>query len=140
MKEMLTECRDVRKSLVFIVDRWFSSTCAYTLAKYDERPIELVEKDHFTWPPDLLKPLIVVILRVDSDVRRARVMNRAIANNEDITAASNQWDNDLQNNLHLANRVYEGLLRVEVERREISGDADEATVLSAAEDEIKKHL
>ena len=70
------------KISVFIVDRWYSSTCAYTIGyKNTNGPptesIDLLPDSLFKWPRDLSPPDLMIILEVDDDVRIKRVSNRA---------------------------------------------------------------
>lgn len=68
--EMTMECLEEKKNLVFIVDRFYSSTCAYTIGKATTGAVEdlkdLLQKNPSltSWPEDLLKPNVTVILTI----------------------------------------------------------------------------
>jgi len=122
MKEMITECNAVKKSLIFVVDRWYSSTCAYSLAQHAQEAIEDISSDYFMWPHDLIKPMIVVIIHVDPTLRKKRVAERAAANNSPIEMDTNRWDSILQRDDDIANRIERALVRVGVSNVIINGN------------------
>ena len=71
MKEMIIECNQMRKSIIYIVDRWCSSTFAYTIGDQidgDESSINRLHSDLFKWPVDLIKPTLQLVLLVDEGI------------------------------------------------------------------------
>lgn len=75
MAEMVNECRRRGQRLVYVVDRWYGSTCAYSTGKeVDGEPetIDALPTQHFAWPSDLLQPELVFILKLDEAARLAQ--------------------------------------------------------------------
>jgi len=110
-------CNDEKIS-VFIVDRWYSSTCAYTIGyKNTNGPpsesIDLLPESLFKWPRDLSPPDLMLILEVDDEVRIKRVSDRADRSSstqntvDDPPQASrnNPWDERLSNDTELGQRI-----------------------------------
>jgi thymidylate kinase len=120
---------------VFIIDRWFASTCGYTVARppNDDKPNEEEEQripiaisdmpdEIFNWPSDLrLRPNILLVLQIDQSTRQKRVDNRATntaattaGNGEGEGAPSrfNPWDERLAKDTALGERILEALRRV----------------------------
>ena len=107
------------KISVFIVDRWYSSTCAYTIGyKNTNGPptesIDLLPNSLFKWPRDLSPPDLMLILEVDDNERINRVSDRADRNSntqntgiDDPPQASrnNPWDERLSNDTELGQRI-----------------------------------
>ena len=97
--EMRVECRKANQSLLYVVDRFFTSTCAYTLGKKADqfRSPEDIEKfindlppEYLEWPTDLRKPDMVLLLKVDEDIRLQRISARPLVDN------GNPWDDRLR--------------------------------------------
>jgi hypothetical protein len=68
MTEMIIECNQLKRSIIYIVDRWCSSTFAYTIGDQvdgDESSIQALNSDIFKWPADLIKPTLQLVLLVD---------------------------------------------------------------------------
>jgi len=111
-------CNDEKIS-IFIVDRWYSSTCAYTIGYKNtngppKESIDLLPDSLFKWPRDLSPPDLMLILDVDDDVRIKRVSDRADRSSttqntgiEDPPKASrnNPWDERLSNDIELGQRI-----------------------------------
>ena len=111
-------CNDEKIS-VFIVDRWYSSTCAYTISYKNtngppKESIDLLPDSLFKWPRDLSPPDLMVILEVGDDVRIKRISDRANRNSntqntsiDDPPQASrnNPWDERLSNDTELGQRI-----------------------------------
>ena len=70
---------------VFVVDRFYSSTCGYTIGKATVGDLEsidnLVEKDQelVRWPLNLLKPALCIILKIGESIFRM-LLYRLIVN------------------------------------------------------------
>jgi len=110
-------CNDEKIS-VFIVDRWYSSTCAYTIGYKNtngppKESIDLLPDSLFKWPRDLCPPDLMIILEVYDDVRIKRVSDRADRSSstqntvDDPPQASrnNPWDERLSNDTELGQRI-----------------------------------
>ena len=105
---------------VVIIDRWFASTCGYTVARppngnYDKRqiqPIADMPNEIFDWPADLrLRPNILLVLQIDQAGRQKRVEQRAQINGEG-ASRFNPWDERLAKDVALGERILEALHRV----------------------------
>ncbi len=104
---------------VIIVDRWYASTLAYTVAYRknnndsatdDEIPISDLPSCLFTWPSDLhLTPHLLLLLDIDQNVRQARVSSRALAGGG--ASLYNPWDDRLKDS-KLGTRILEALKRI----------------------------
>mmetsp|Transcript_4547 Transcript_4547/g.10182 ORF Transcript_4547/g.10182 Transcript_4547/m.10182 type:complete len:552 (-) Transcript_4547:48-1703(-) len=128
------ECSTLVGVPVFIIDRFYSSTCAYTVGWKNTSgsaatSIDTLPDSVFEWPADLQPPDIMLILDVDHDTRRRRVESRALAfggeagsESDHPPAASrhNPWDERLSNDTELGQRIIAahrrtvGPLKVEV--------------------------
>ena len=84
--EMIEECKEKKMRLVYIVDRYYSSTCSYTVAKATHIDIDQLDDSIFRWPEDLIKPEAVFILCVDESKRNDRVDKRLKDTNLDSTS------------------------------------------------------
>ena len=122
MRDILIECATAKKALIVVVDRWYSSTCAYTVAKYSDEEIDELPNGVFQWPHDLIRPEIALIVSVDHSERKRRVSLRARMNNLPIENDANQWDNDLQHNITLGQRIENALLRIDINNCLINGN------------------
>ena len=71
MKEFLEKIKQ-KQNLTFVVDRFYSSTCAYTVGKATTGSVEeledLLQKNQSltSWPEDLLLPSLSIILTIGS--------------------------------------------------------------------------
>jgi len=107
MREVIEECEMHAASLIFVVDRWYCSTCAYSLGKEASfhpngiHSIDSLNKDLFEWPVDLLKPKLVIQLQVDPKIRKIRVEERARSTGVPISDDSNPWDKWLNEDFEL---------------------------------------
>jgi thymidylate kinase len=100
------------KTIVYIVDRWYASTLAYSIgwknttggpqevdALLKNSPASLKE-----WPRDLYPPPeLLLVLRVDNHVRQERV--RARSTDDMDSDNHNPWDSRLQADADLGNRI-----------------------------------
>ena len=107
---------------IFIVDRWFSSTCAYSIAWKNTKggidSIDGLDESLFYWPNDLLlQPTVTILLQVDDDVRKKRVESRnsqeleeeqsnmSSSSSEKKKQDYNPWDTRLSNDFELGKRI-----------------------------------
>jgi thymidylate kinase len=116
---MSKECLIIKKSLIYVVDRWCSSTFAYTIGDQtegDENSIHNLHTALLKWPIDLLKPTLQLVLLVDEDIRRDRVIKRADVSGISIETAICQWDNKIQKDSKLGRRILEILKLIDVNK------------------------
>ena len=58
---------------VFVVDRFYSSTCWYTIDKATAGEADVIDKlienneELVSWPADLVRPALCVILKIGTD-------------------------------------------------------------------------
>ena len=102
--EMEKECEEnPSASMVFVVDRWYSSTCAYSIAWENTHggpeSIDELDSRFFEWPKDLGPPQLMILLEVDDRIRRQRVINRAAR------PSFNPWDDRLSQDVDLGKRI-----------------------------------
>jgi thymidylate kinase len=111
---------------IIIIDRWYASTCGYTVARppknEEEQSIPNIgdmPEEIFDWPTDLrLRPNILLVLQIDQSTRQQRVDNRAnsaaTVGGEGGGAPSrfNPWDERLAKDTALGERILEALHRV----------------------------
>lgn len=92
---------------VIVIDRWYASTLAYTVAYRPENEhfcMEDFSKDIFQWPSDLnLRPHLMLLLDIDPDTRQARVESRKVIGGG--ASRFNPWDDRLANNPELGKRI-----------------------------------
>jgi thymidylate kinase len=99
---------------VYVVDRWYASTCAYSIAwknafgtsSSPQEYIRLLDNVVFQWPHDLMAPQLLLLLDVDHEIRKERVQTRNISNNH------NPWDERLNQDEHLGRRIMSCMKRV----------------------------
>ena len=59
---------------VYFVDRFYSSTCGYTIGKATAGEADVIDKlvenddELVSWPSDLLRPALCVILKIGRDI------------------------------------------------------------------------
>lgn len=140
MHEMVVECQRKRSCLVFVVDRWYSSTCAYTTGKAvkqgREAVIDALPASLFSWPTDLLPPTLLIILKLDEAARRARVQSRADLQARLLQADAN--DAELQQDADMGARIQRALERMAVPRVCIDAEPGPSEVLGAAEEAYRE--
>ena len=97
------EIRIDEKHSIFVVDRWFSSTCAYSIAWKNttggSESIDALPQRLFQWPHSLTPPQLMILLDLDDETRCRRVADRAAAAN------FNPWDERLSNDSLLGQRI-----------------------------------
>ena len=116
--------------VMVLVDRWYTSTVAYSVAwKNTQGGIESVnalDASTFAWPVETLRPPdLFFLLQVDHEVRRDRVQARnkttnvKEANNNTTsshnimdTSRFNPWDERLNQDENLGQRIYRAFERV----------------------------
>jgi len=101
---------------VIVIDRWYASTLAYTVAyrpKDDEIfCMEDLPQDIFQWPSDLnLRPNVMLLLDIDPETRQARVENRKIMG--DGASRFNPWDDRLANSPELGKRIMTAMKNIQ---------------------------
>lgn len=117
----------IRPVDVVIIDRWYASTCAYTIASHQNAAASCLNHDHdhdlstslpndiLEWPHDLrLRPHLLLVLDIDQGVRQERVERRKATNHGGAAAPSrfNPWDDRLAKDAHLGNRILQLLTQV----------------------------
>ena len=143
MKEMITECNQLKSSIIYIVDRWCSSTFAYTIGDQiegDESSIKTLHPDLFKWPFDLMKPTLQLVLLVDDTVRRNRVIGRAQATGCSIENAANQWDNKVNKDPLLGRRILEIIKLIDIQKQFVDGNTSPDDVYHQSMHSICHHL
>jgi len=120
------EISNVKTHDVVVIDRWYASTCAYTIArppKLDDNNfiangeqtssdiMSNLPQSVYEWPKDLrLKPQLLLVLNIDPEVRRKRVEYRALGTGG--ASRFNPWDDRLANEVGLGDRILEVLNRI----------------------------
>ena len=147
--EMRQECLNAKSSLCYIVDRFYSSTCAYTVGgkepsvNYDNNIDEYINSlpsDIFTWPSDLIKPDLVLLLQIDEQKRLERISLRPVVNN------GNPWDDRLRQFPNMGQRIQKIMSKMNVPTCSIDANKNQVMVyietLSTIENflETKKSL
>jgi thymidylate kinase len=102
--------------LIHIVDRWYTSTVAYSVAWKNttggvESSVDSLSPFVFSWPRNLRPPDLLVLLQVDDTVRRDRVKarNTSTGDNEN---NFNPWDERLDQDDNLGKRIMRAFERV----------------------------
>jgi thymidylate kinase len=99
---------------IVIIDRWYASTCAYTVAseiKDLDSTSTSIPSSVFQWPRDLrIRPNILLILDIDFEVRQARVEQRKTEGGG--ASRFNQWDDRLAQDVGLGDRILSVLKRI----------------------------
>ena len=92
---------------IIVVDRWYASTLAYTVAyrpKEDNFDIGDLPDDIFQWPSDLnLRPHLMLLLEIDPATRQARVEKRKALGGG--ASRFNPWDDRLDSDPCLGERI-----------------------------------
>lgn len=133
------ELRKDRPAVV-LVDRWYSSTCAYSIGwKNTEggpESVDQLDDSLFQWPRDLETPALVFVLQVDDEVRRQRVAGRGKLDNH------NPWDDRLSHDANLGQRILRALQRVKGPREQVILNANQSKeeVFRDAEEEMTYRL
>ena len=113
--EMQAQCDRVQANLLFVTDRFYSSTCAYTIgtalsSRSRANSIADLPSHLFRWPHDLLEPVVAIVLHVPHEVRERRVLKRG---NSDEIVAGNTWEDRLRKNQKLGQNIMQAYLRVQ---------------------------
>jgi thymidylate kinase len=139
---------------VFVVDRWYNSTCAYSIGWKNtvgtsEESVDLLDASFFCWPPDLqLVPELVILLKVDDSVRkeRVRLRRREQEITEPTTVNHNPWDGRLDADENLGKRILRAMERVTGPREVLPLDATSKTqeqvlqeALQVVTDRVERH-
>ncbi|KAL7532921.1 hypothetical protein ACHAXR_004929 [Thalassiosira sp. AJA248-18] len=116
---------------IIIVDRWYASTCAYTVGYQKKNRIDddnnndeekeqttttidisNLPEEIFDWPKDLqLRPQILLVLQIDPKVRQKRVEHRASSGSGG-ASRFNPWDDRLARDLGLGTRILNSFNRI----------------------------
>eukprot|EP00986_Skeletonema_menzelii_P014829 scaffold10375_cov123-Skeletonema_menzelii.AAC.1 len=149
------EIANFYKEDIIIIDRWYASTCGYTVARppHDSNShgndtlrkrsmIADMPQAIFDWPKDLrLRPHILLVLQIDQSERQKRVDNRARGAGDVGGGASrfNPWDERLAKDTALGERILEALHRIRgpVETYSINANFSIEDVMKQALDVIK---
>ncbi|CAB9501016.1 Inherit from KOG: thymidylate kinase [Seminavis robusta] len=102
--------------LVVVVDRWYTSTVAYSCAWKNTTGAassidSLASGPLFSWPVDLRAPDVLFLLQVEDSVRRERVQSRR-QKQQSTPDSFNPWDQRLDDDPQLGERIMRGLERV----------------------------
>nr|XP_020446532.1 UMP-CMP kinase 2, mitochondrial [Monopterus albus] len=111
-----------------IVDRFWHSTAAYAIATAVSGPpcnLPAVGSEVYNWPSDLLQPNLVVLLTLDPEERKRRLMNRG----QGKTVEEQELDH---------NRLFR--LRVEEAYQRISGPACVTVDASPSADQVLQQV
>ena len=82
--ELHLHCKQKQQSFTFVIDRFYSSTAAYTIGGQttgEEEDINAFYRDCpelFIWPHDLSTPDVILLLEADEDVRMNRLSRRVV--------------------------------------------------------------
>lgn len=130
---------------VIIIDRWYASTLAYTVAyRPEEEDTSIADfnklpNNTFEWPSDLyLRPNLMLLLDIDPQTRQARVDSRKFMGGG--ASRFNPWDDRLAEIPHLAERIMaafksvQGPLRTQV----LNANGTKAEVLNDALEVVRK--
>jgi len=109
------EIRNMSEEIrVVVVDRWYASTLAYTVAYRgeDNSPdIGGMDNSIFAWPQDLkMRPNVLLILNIDPEVRISRIAKRKATTGG--ASLYNPWDDRLDRDLQLGQRILFALSRM----------------------------
>ena len=127
LQHEILECEES----VVIIDRWYASTCAYTVGYPNKdatnlkalTPISELPDEVFKWPSDLfLRPHLLLIMQIDPQVRRERVEARASTGGG--ASRFNPWDDRLARSPELGFRILESFGRITGPREVQSVDAN----------------
>ena len=106
---LVQQCSDSGKSSIFVIDRFYSSTCAYTIGTKttgDANAIDIIHSlrpEIFSWPNDLITPQLVILMDIEESTRASRVTARAI------DTMGNPWDERLRDNIDMGRRIFRAL-------------------------------
>lgn len=127
LQHEIMECEES----IIIIDRWYASTCAYTVGYPNTdattlealTPIMELPDEVFKWPNDLcLRPHLLLIMQIDPQVRRERVEARASTGGG--ASRFNPWDDRLSRIPELGVRILESFSRITGPRAVQSVDAN----------------
>eukprot|EP00037_Helgoeca_nana_P035262 m.424465 g.424465 ORF g.424465 m.424465 type:complete len:329 (+) comp46903_c0_seq1:113-1099(+) len=111
---MWAACRAADASVMFVVDRMFCTTCAYTVGwrntEGGAEAVDVLPDVVFRWPTDLQPPNLVLILSVDDTTRRERVEVRNALTPGD---PASPWDSRLSEYPDLPIRIMQAFMRME---------------------------
>jgi thymidylate kinase len=150
--EMLEESRLSSLPLVFIIDRWYTSTCAYSIGwkntEGGSEAVDALDESLFQWPCDLRPPDLLLLLKVNHDVRKNRVCKRNTTSILDKTNNNdyNPWDERLNMDENLGQRIMRAYERISgiQERVVIDANQDRNKVLMDAmvvvKDRVRRHF
>ncbi|KAM9017813.1 UMP-CMP kinase 2, mitochondrial [Ara ararauna] len=118
-----------------IVDRYWHSTAAYTIATEIKGKVQDLPPAHdevYQWPGDLLKPDLVLLLTVDPEERVRRLQHRGLEKTKE--------EADLEANTLFRQRVEESYRRmVNPACQEVDASPSKEEVLKTVLELIKKH-
>ena len=126
--------------VIVVVDRWYASTAAYSIAYKNTtggcETIDALDCTLFQWPLDLLRPDLMLLLRVDDTVRRERVHKRAKPDDD------NPWDRRLNDDTQLGQRIMRALERVTGPReiRVLDANTTQSNVLQEGQKIVRDHV
>jgi thymidylate kinase len=125
-QEIREECIHLHNA-IFVVDRWYASTCAYSVAWKNTtggpESIDQLDESLFQWPKDLMRPDIFLLLHVDDSTRRDRVTARRQQSQEG--DSYNPWDDRLNHDEYLGRRIFRALERLQGPREVLCLDANQ---------------
>jgi thymidylate kinase len=137
---------------VFLVDRWYNSTCAYSIGWKNtvgtpEESIDILDASLFCWPGDLQLPELVILLQVNDSVRkeRVRIRRREQEATEPNCINHNPWDARLDADENLGKRIMRAMERVSGPREVIQLDASQTQeqvlrdALQVVTDRVERH-
>lgn len=122
--QLLQKQNITRVVLLAIVDRWYTSTVAYSVAwkntQDDISSVDALDESIFRWPVNLRSPDLLFLLQVDDETRKTRVRVRntgsggdaAQAKETDLIKNYNPWDERLDKDVNLGTRIMRSFERV----------------------------
>jgi thymidylate kinase len=137
---------------IFVVDRWYNSTCAYSIGWKNtvgtpEESVDVLDASLFCWPVDLQLPELVILLQVNDSVRkeRVRMRTREQETTEPSSINHNPWDGRLDDDENLGKRILRAMERVSGPREVIQLDASQTQeqvlrdALQVVTDRVERH-
>lgn len=126
--EIREECQR-HPHTIFVVDRWFASTCAYSVAWKNTiggpESIDALDASLFQWPNELMLPNMLLLLQVDDTTRRHRVQARNSQDGNSDTIQHNPWDDRLNQDEYLGRRIFRAFERLQGPKEFVHVDANQ---------------
>lgn len=140
MSEMVQECREAGENLVFVVDRFYSSTFAYTAGEAAAacEGNWTVQPHQLDWPADLLRASLVMFLAVPDHIRAERIRARRERTGA-VASADNPWDNLLEGGGRLSDQIARHIGFLDVPFVRLNAECGKEEVLTEALEKVEAH-